>query len=333
MPTRTARTAWNGGLQDGSGQVELSSSKVGTFDVSFPKRAADDAGGTTSPEELIAAAHSSCYAMQLSANIAEAGGTPHLYNAAFLIGPEATPTEVDALVRQCIAHHGGYVFKTGGDAFCAAFHTAPDALAAALESQRAIHAERWPEAAKLRVRMALHTGAAELRDGDYFGAPLNRAARLLAAGHGGQTLLSESTHDLCRDHLPPLASAKALGEHGLKDLARREAVFQLCHPDLPQSFPPLKTTLAPLDREMPSIAVLPFINMSRDEENEYFADGLSEELLNVLAKIRGLRVASRTSAFFFKGKDIDIPNMPVHGMQISTKAYAGPETCLPGYCL
>ena len=66
MPTRTARTAWNGTLQEGSGQVELSSSKVGTYEVSFPKRAADDAGGTTSPEELIAAAHSACFAMQLS---------------------------------------------------------------------------------------------------------------------------------------------------------------------------------------------------------------------------------------------------------------------------
>ncbi|GAA5150314.1 OsmC family peroxiredoxin [Nocardioides marinquilinus] len=76
MPTRTARTAWNGTLQEGSGQVELSSSKVGTYDVSFPKRAAEDAGGTTSPEELVAAAHSSCYAMQLSALIAGAGGTP-----------------------------------------------------------------------------------------------------------------------------------------------------------------------------------------------------------------------------------------------------------------
>ena len=76
MPTRTARTAWNGGLNDGSGQVELSSSKVGTYDVSFPKRAADEAGGTTSPEELIAAAHSACFAMQLSALIAAAGGTP-----------------------------------------------------------------------------------------------------------------------------------------------------------------------------------------------------------------------------------------------------------------
>lgn len=76
MPTRTARTAWNGTLDEGSGQVELSSSKVGTFEVSFPKRAADEAGGTTSPEELIAAAHSSCYAMQLSALIGAAGGTP-----------------------------------------------------------------------------------------------------------------------------------------------------------------------------------------------------------------------------------------------------------------
>ncbi|HEY6794172.1 MAG TPA: OsmC family peroxiredoxin [Kineosporiaceae bacterium] len=76
MPTRTARTAWNGSLTEGGGQVELTSSGVGTYDVSFPRRAADDAGGATSPEELVAAAHSSCYAMQFSALIGEAGGTP-----------------------------------------------------------------------------------------------------------------------------------------------------------------------------------------------------------------------------------------------------------------
>ena len=215
----------------------------------------------------------------------------------------------DALLRHSIDGHDGYVFKTGGDAFCAAFHTAPDALAAALEAQRALQREPWPEGAKLRVRMAIHTGAVEVRDGDYFGAPLNRVARLLAAGHGGQTLLSAPTHDLCRDHLPPLASAKALGSHGLKDLDRPEAVFQLCHPELPASFPPLRSQTAPVERDTPSIAVLPFLNMSRDEENEYFADGLSEELLNVLTKIRGLRVASRTSAFSFKGKDVDIPTV------------------------
>jgi osmotically inducible protein OsmC len=76
MPTRTARTEWNGGLRDGSGKVELVSSGLATYEVSFPKRAADVADGSTSPEELIAAAHSSCYAMQLSALLAQVGGTP-----------------------------------------------------------------------------------------------------------------------------------------------------------------------------------------------------------------------------------------------------------------
>ncbi len=75
MPTRTAQTTWTGGLQDGTGRVELASSGVGTYEVSFPKRAADDAGGTTSPEELIAAAHSACFAMQFSALLGAAGGT------------------------------------------------------------------------------------------------------------------------------------------------------------------------------------------------------------------------------------------------------------------
>jgi len=215
----------------------------------------------------------------------------------------------DSLVRQCATERGGHVFKAAGDAFCIAFHTAADALAAALDAQRALVREPWPGDAKLRVRMALHAGAVEQRDGDYFGPALNRVARLLAVAHGGQTLLSESAHDLCRDALPPLANMKALGMHGLKDLARPEAVFQLCHPELPSSFPSLRTQGAPAQDDTPSIAVLPFVNMSRDEENEYFADGLSEELLNVLAKIRGLRVASRTSAFSFKGKGVDIPTV------------------------
>jgi osmotically inducible protein OsmC len=77
VPTRTARTAWTGSLAEGSGQVELTSSGVGTYEVSFPKRAADESPGTTSPEELIAAAHSACYAMSLTSEVAKAGGTPH----------------------------------------------------------------------------------------------------------------------------------------------------------------------------------------------------------------------------------------------------------------
>ncbi|HEX3223856.1 MAG TPA: OsmC family peroxiredoxin [Nocardioides sp.] len=90
MPTRTARTAWTGTLEQGSGQVELTSSQLATYDVSFPRRSADNADGTTSPEELIAAAHSSCYAMQLSALIAGAGGTPQALDvqADVSLGPD-----------------------------------------------------------------------------------------------------------------------------------------------------------------------------------------------------------------------------------------------------
>jgi osmotically inducible protein OsmC len=90
MPTRSARTAWTGGLQDGSGQVELTSSGLGTYDVSFPKRAAEDANGSTSPEELIAAAHSACYAMSLSKLAADAGGTVHALDvsADVTLGPD-----------------------------------------------------------------------------------------------------------------------------------------------------------------------------------------------------------------------------------------------------
>jgi lipoyl-dependent peroxiredoxin len=90
MPTRTARTAWTGTLQQGKGLTELTSSKIGTYEVSFPHRAADEAGGYTSPEELIAAAHSACYAMQLSGLIGQAGGTPQALDvqADVSLGPD-----------------------------------------------------------------------------------------------------------------------------------------------------------------------------------------------------------------------------------------------------
>jgi len=215
----------------------------------------------------------------------------------------------DVLVRDCITRHGGHVIKTTGDGFHAAFGSAPDGLAATLAAQHALHAEAWPGAVRIRVRMALHTGEAELRDGDYYGSAVNRAARLASLGHGGQTLLSEVTHSLCRDLAPPGVSFKPLGVHGLKDLARREAVFELCHPDLPQAFPPLQSLLASIDENTPSVAVLPFTDLSADKDQEYFADGLAEEFLNLLSKISGLRVASRTSAFSFKGTQVDIPTI------------------------
>ena len=213
----------------------------------------------------------------------------------------------DALLRRCIEQHGGYVVKTTGDGFHAAFGNASDAIEAAIAGQKAINAEPWSEAAPIRVRMALHTGAAELRDRDYYGPTVNRAARLAALGHGGQTLLSQVSHDLCRDLAPSGVTFKLLGEHKLRGLTRSEAVYEVCHSSLPQSFPPLQTLLAPIDDRTPSIAVLPFTDLSPEKDQEHFTDGLAEELLNVLSKIRGLRVASRTSAFSFKGTTLDLP--------------------------
>jgi len=216
----------------------------------------------------------------------------------------------DAILRQLIGEHRGHIFKTGGDSFCAAFAAAADAATAAMSAQRALQTEPWPETATLRVRMALHTGVAEMREGDYFGPTLNKVARLMAVAHGDQTVLSDIAHDLCEDDLPADVTLKRLGEFSLKDLAKKETIYQLCHPALRDAFPPLRTAVVvPVDDTTPSIAVMPFVNMSQDKENEYFADGLSEELLNVLVKIRGMRVASRTSAFSFKGKDVDIPTL------------------------
>ncbi|HQR11914.1 MAG TPA: tetratricopeptide repeat protein [Casimicrobiaceae bacterium] len=147
----------------------------------------------------------------------------------------------DALVRAAIEGNEGYIFSTGGDAFCAAFRTPTRALAAAYAAQIALGNEPWPETAPIRVRMAVHTGIAELRDNDYFGPPLNRVARLLAATHAGQVLISHATQELVRDGLPAGMSLRDMGEGRLKDLVRPERVFQVLAPGLHAEFPPLKT--------------------------------------------------------------------------------------------
>ena len=147
----------------------------------------------------------------------------------------------DALMREAITGSNGYVFKTIGDAFCAAFATAAQGVQAVLAAQLALKNERWPEETPIRVRMALHTGAVERRDDDYFGPPVNRVARLLATAHGEQSILSQTTYDLVRDSLPPGVSLHDLGTHLLKDLARPEQVFQLRHPALRAEFPTIRS--------------------------------------------------------------------------------------------
>ena len=133
----------------------------------------------------------------------------------------------DAIMRTAIEAAAGYVFKTVGDAFCAAFETAQLAAEAAVAAQRALGAEQWPTSRPIRVRMGLHTGVCEERDGDYFGPVVNRTARLEAVAYGGQVLVSGVTAELLSDALPAGVSLRDLGLHRLKDLGRPEHVFQL----------------------------------------------------------------------------------------------------------
>ena len=151
----------------------------------------------------------------------------------------AALTRHDALIRAAIIQHDGSVVKTMGDAFHAVFRDASDAVAAAVDAQRRLLDESWDDLGGLRVRMALHTGVTEERDGDYYGPPMNRVARLLSIGHGGQILLSEATAALTRDGLPDRVTLDDLGAHRLKDLTRPERVFQLLAPDLPTETRPL----------------------------------------------------------------------------------------------
>jgi predicted ATPase/class 3 adenylate cyclase/Tfp pilus assembly protein PilF len=167
----------------------------------------------------------------------------------------------DAILRNAIETNNGCLFKTTGDGAHAAFALAADALTAGLAAQRALTAHAWGEV-RIKSRMALHSGAAELRDGDYFGPALNRTARLMAAGHGGQILLSLATEELVRDHLPANTALRDMGERRLKDLIRPERVYQVIAPELPADFPPLQT-LDARPNNLPAQAT-PFIG--RDSE-------------------------------------------------------------------
>jgi predicted ATPase/class 3 adenylate cyclase len=143
----------------------------------------------------------------------------------------------DALLREAVEAHSGQIVKGRGDGLHAVFETADRAVDAAVTGQVALGREAWNETGPLRVRMGLHTGAAEQREGDYFGPVLNRAARLMSAAHPGQVLCSQATADLVRDSLLSPVGLVDLGAHRLQDLTRTETIFQVTHPDLPAEFP------------------------------------------------------------------------------------------------
>ncbi len=248
----------------------------------------------------------------------------------------------EEIVRSAMAAHDGYVYKMIGDAFQVAFATASKALQAAVEAQRNLHKENWDSSiGEIKVRMALHTGVTEERDNDYVGPSLNRVARLLSAGHGGQVLLSEAVYQLVRDDLPSETALQYLGEYRLKDLIQPERVYQLSSPGLLAKFPPLKAestrlVLLPVQthpfigREVELAHIARLLNdlgchlvtllgiggsgktrlaVQAAEEAQGFKDGVIfcslENVESVLGLILAISEAVNLILYFYAGKTID----------------------------
>jgi predicted ATPase/class 3 adenylate cyclase len=147
----------------------------------------------------------------------------------------------DAILRDVVEQSRGRVVKGTGDGLLAVFASPADGVEACLAAQRALRDESWRETGPLRVRMGMHAGEAQSRGGDFYGPPVNRTARIMAAAHGGQVLLSRLAAELTAERLPPETRLRDLGEHRLKDLFQPEHLFQLVHPALASDFPPLET--------------------------------------------------------------------------------------------
>ena len=173
----------------------------------------------------------------------------------------------DAILREAIKSNNGSIFQLVGDSFSAAFRNAPDGLCAALSAQRGLQAEKWGSTGAIRVRMGLHTGAAEISPSEpnmYSEGYTTIAStqRVMSAAHGGQVLLSQTTHDLLQNDLPQEVSLRDMGEHRLKDLRNPLHLYQLVAPELPQDFPPIKS-LNTLPNNLP-VQLTSFIGRERE---------------------------------------------------------------------
>ncbi len=190
----------------------------------------------------------------------------------------------DAILRAAIEGRDGHVVKTTGDGFLAAFATPVDAIAAAADAQRSLAQEEWGETGPLKVRIGVHTGNAESRDGDYYGPALNRAARLMASAHGGQILVSHVTSELVGEDLPYGLSLLDLGEHRLRDLSRPERVSQLCGPGLEREFPPLVS-----ERAVPGNLPAPLSSfVGREADLVEVAEALASARIVTLVGVGGI---------------------------------------------
>ncbi|HEV3406439.1 MAG TPA: BTAD domain-containing putative transcriptional regulator, partial [Candidatus Dormibacteraeota bacterium] len=178
----------------------------------------------------------------------------------------------DAVLGAAISTHAGVQVESGreGDSILAVFARATDALACALEAQKELTAQQWPAGADLHLRVAIHSGEAELRAGHYFGPAVYRCARVLATGHGDQVLLTQAAHDLVVDSLREGAALRDLGSHRLRDLERAERIFQLTAPGLRSDFPPLRS----MDPQRHNLPISPTGFIGREAELKEIAERL-----------------------------------------------------------
>jgi predicted ATPase/class 3 adenylate cyclase len=190
----------------------------------------------------------------------------------------------DELLHDAVTSHGGFIVKATGDGFHAVFATAHDAVMAAVAAQRALRADSWNIAETVRVRMGIHTGEAEVRDGDYSGSAVNRAARLMSVAHGGQIVVSLATEELLRDGAPENCGIVDLGEHRLRDLGRPERLFQVVHPHLDRKFGPLRS----LDAFPGNLPLQASSFVGRDVELVRVADALEGSRVVTLTGVGGV---------------------------------------------
>src|SRR6266496_1466340 len=210
----------------------------------------------------------------------------------------------DRLLRGVWQTHNGTVVGTEGDSFFVAFPSAVEAVHAVVQSQRVLASHPWPDGVSVRVRMGLHTGEPQISSLGYVGIDVHRAARIAAAAHGGQVLLSQTTHNLVESELPEGVTLRDLGEHHLKDLRQPKHLYQLVIADLPSDFPPLKS----LDHSPNNLPVQMTSFIGREKEiNEVKQLLFNERLLTLTGpggsgKTRlGLQVATELIEHFQQG--------------------------------
>ncbi len=220
--------------------------------------------------------------------------------------------EYHNVIRLVLNEYGGKEVDTAGDGFFVVFNEAHKAAAAALMAQRAFAVQAWARQIGFRVRMGIHTGDAIAIPSGYIGLEVHRASRICSAANGGQILLSQPAVRSMRGSPPHGAELADLGEFLLRGFKEPERLYQLTVPGLPSKFPPPRT-----EKPVPTIAVLPFVNLNANTDKHYLGDGIAEEIIIALSKVPGLQVVARSSSFALKGQQLDVREA---GQRLNAKA-------------